>query len=644
MQFHKDGYRAGDPAVADPVAALPPTIDERPLPDEVDVLIVGSGPTGLTLAAQLAAFPDISWALAEAKPGPLKVGQADGIACRTMEMFQSFGFAHKVLEEAYWVNETVFWKPDVDHPDRIRRSHRIQDVEDGLSEMPHVILNQARIHDFFLEVMRHADQPAYPYHGRRLTDVAMPTSSGDPVVATFETGDGRTEVVRASYVVGCDGARSQVRKSMGRRLVGDAANQAWGVMDVLGITDFPDVRFKVIVNSEAGSGIIIPREGGYMTRFYIEMDKLDAGERAADRNVTLDDLVASANRILHPYTLEPAEVPWWSVYEIGQRLCERFDDLDPAMAEVKGEGESPRVFIAGDACHTHSPKAGQGMNVSMRDAFNLGWKLAAVVRGQADPVLLTTYSTERHAVAKELIDFDRKLAAMMSTPAAEDIEQPQPAVDATALQHYFQQQGRFTAGVVTRYAPSIIAAAAPAQHLADGFQVGMRFHSAAVRRIADGRTVELGHCAVADGRWRLYAFADSAKPNAPGSRLTALCDFLTADVRSPLVRFAPSGSDIDSVFDVRGIVQQSHDEIEIADLPPLLLPQVGDLSLIDYEKAFSSVVPDRAGIYDLRRISRDEGALVVVRPDQHIAHVLPLDAWDELCEFFDRFMYSLAST
>ena len=90
------------------------------LPDEVDVLIVGCGPAGLTLAAQLAAFPDIKTRIVEQKSGPLLLGQADGIACRTMEMFEAFGFSERVLKEAYWINETTFWKPD----DNARRQHR----------------------------------------------------------------------------------------------------------------------------------------------------------------------------------------------------------------------------------------------------------------------------------------------------------------------------------------------------------------------------------------------------------------------------------------------------------------------------------------------------------------------------------------
>ena len=127
-----------------------------PIPEELDVLIIGCGPAGLMLAAQLAAFPDIRFAIAELKDGPLLVGQADGIACRTMEMAQAFGFSEKLAREAYWVNETTFWKPDARNSAQIARSSKIQDVEDGLSEFPHVIINQARVHDHLLTFMRNA--------------------------------------------------------------------------------------------------------------------------------------------------------------------------------------------------------------------------------------------------------------------------------------------------------------------------------------------------------------------------------------------------------------------------------------------------------------------------------------------------------
>jgi phenol 2-monooxygenase len=161
----------------------------------------------------------------------------------------------------------------------------------------------------------------------------------------------------------------------------------------------------------------------------------------------------------------------------------------------------------------------------------------------------------------------------------------------------------------------------------------MRFHSASVIRLADAKPVQLGHAARADGRWRLYAFADQAAPGNPTSRLRALCEHLEHAADSPLRRFTPDGADIDSVFDVRAVMQQHHRDLALADLPSLLLPRKGHYGLIDYEKAFT---PDLSNgdIFDLRHIDREHGALVVVRPDQYVAHVLPLDAYDELSAFF----------
>ena len=415
MQFHLNRFRTGDPGLLDVAATGTGRTAQDTLPAKADVLIVGCGPAGLTLAAQLAAFPDIRTVIVEQKSGPLQLGQADGITCRKMEMFEAFGFAQQVLSEAYWVNETTFWKADVAEGadlNRIVRSGRVPDVEEGLSHMPHVILNQARVHDFYLEKMQKSAARLVPHYSRRLTKLERVADASHPypVTAQFErqsdaaVGDdvdghkGELETIRARYVVGCDGARSAVRQSMGLSLKGDSANYAWGVMDVLVNTDFPDIRFKSLIQSASeGSVLLIPREGGYMVRIYVELDKLSANERVEARNITLKELIAAAQRIFHPYTLDVKEVPWWSVYEIGQRLTDRFDDAEPEPEQRLGQRQScsPHIFITGDACHTHSPKAGQGMNVSMQDGFNLGWKLAAVLQGRSPASFLHTYSAER---------------------------------------------------------------------------------------------------------------------------------------------------------------------------------------------------------------------------------------------------------
>lgn len=632
MQFHLNGFQPGDPEIADPAERVQPSGAEGTVPDEVDVLIVGCGPAGLTLAAQLAQFSDIKTCIVEQKPGRLLVGQADGIACRTVEMFHAYGFSERVLKEAYWVNETTFWKPDERTPEKIIRSGRVQDVEDGLSEFPHVILNQARVHDCFLDVMRGSPAKLEPYYSRRVLDLNVDPAA-DSVTVRLERVDaaneGKVETIRARYVVGCDGARSTVRKAIGRELHGDSANHAWGVMDVLAVTDFPDIRFKSLVQSATdGSLLIIPREGGYMVRIYVELAKLDVGERVTSRNITAADVIAKAQRILNPHTLEVKEIAWWSVYEIGQRLTDKFDDVP----ETEIDTRLPRVFIAGDACHTHSPKAGQGMNVSMQDAFNLGWKLAAVLRKQSAPSLLHSYSAERQAVAKELIDFDREWAGILASAAKAG------GADAAKTQDYFVRHGRYTAGTATHYRPSVLTGAASHQHLAQGLVIGKRFHSAPVIRLADARPVHLGHAARADGRFRIYAFSPAEDPAAIGSAIRALCSFLTEAQESPVKRYTPVGADIDSVIDLRAVFQQDHRELAVAAMPPLLLPRKGRYGLIDYEKMFCPDLKSGQDVFAMRGIDRKAGCVVVVRPDQYVAQVLRLDDYAGLASYFDGFM------
>jgi phenol 2-monooxygenase len=467
-----------------------------------------------------------------------------------------------------------------------------------------------------------------PFYGLHAAGVEVDTDDAAeyPVTVTLrhlrefqETGE--TSTIRARYVVGCDGSRSATRAAIGRELTGDATDEHWGVMDVLAVTDFPDIRVKCAISSAAGNVLIIPREGGYLVRLYVELDAVGDREMLDDRSVTPEKLEAVANRIMRPYRIEVRDVGWWSVYEIGQRLCDRFDDV-PAQETAN---RLPRVFIAGDACHTHSAKAGQGMNVSMADAWNLGWKLGAVLRGTARPELLHTYSEERQAVARELIDFDREFSRRFSA-----------GVDQEEFQRYFVEQGRFTAGVTTRYAPSMITGDTTYGHLAEGFPVGMRMHSARVVRLADAKPVHLGHAARADGAWRLYVFADRSDPTGDGSRARALLEFLGSD-GSPIERFTPAGADPDAVIDVRAVFQQGHRDLAVDAMPPVLLPRKGRFGLIDYEKMFCPD-PGAEDIFDLRGVDREAGCMVVVRPDQYVAHVLPLDAHDALTGFFDRML------
>ena len=164
------------------------------------------------------------------------------------------------------------------------------------------------------------------------------------------------------------------------------------------------------------------------------------------------------------------------------------------------------------------------MNVSMQDSFNLGWKLASVLRKRCAPRLLRSYSAERQAIAKELIDFDREWAELLASGGQGK------AFDPAETQSYFVRHGRYTAGTAGHYRPSVITGELTHQHLAKGLPIGMRFHSAPVIRLADAKPLHLGHVVKADGRWRIFAFGGAGNPATPNSGIRTLCEFL-ADAR-----------------------------------------------------------------------------------------------------------------
>ncbi len=645
MQYYQNGFKPGDPtdfrATADS-AATQLLVD---LPEAVDVLIVGCGPAGLVLAAQLAAFPEISTRIVERKPGPLMMGQADGISARSTEIFQSFGFADRVLKEAHFLEAITFWQHAAEKPDQIVRTSKKADGRNVFSEFPHVVLNQARVHHFLLDVMQKSRSQLSPDYCRNLIGLEHQKTprdarSGDcyptrvSLARTDPDHEGQTEVVAAQYVVGCDGARSTVRQLLNLEMRGDSANKAWGVMDLLLVTDFPDIRNKSIIQSaNEGNLLIIPREGGHLVRFYVEMDKLKGSERASNRNITVEQLISAAGRILHPYTIDVKEVVWWSVYEIGQRLCDCFANISPQDSD----SGPPNVFIVGDACHTHSPKAGQGMNVSMHDSFNLGWKLASVIRGHSSPEILHSYAAERRAVAEELLAFDRELATMFSVQEDSSLEQGD-RLEATRLQQYMVKHDGYVSGTLTRYPTSQIVAEPAHQALASGFEVGKRFHSSPVVRLADARPIHLGHVLEADGRWRIVAFSNREDPTGDSTGIRRLAEFLHNAAESPVKRYTPAGSDIDAVIELLVVFQQGYRDINMQELPAFLSPSKGVYGLRDYNKVFCPDVDKGNDIFDERDVNRGKGCIVVVRPDQHVANILPFDGFADLAAFFDRFM------
>ncbi|GAA5951315.1 hypothetical protein JCM21900_003835 [Sporobolomyces salmonicolor] len=639
---------------------------------EVDVLIVGAGPAGLMLATWLSKLK-VKTKIIDKRNTKIFTGQADGVQCRTVEVFQSFGFAERLVLEGAHINEVVFYNPGEDGG--IVRTKRTPDNEPGTSRFPHAVLTQARIEQFMLDAINEFDNltversitptslsvdsslissfapTSYPVTVtlRHLSeDESTPAQTGavpnglfrsnilsDEEAEAIAAGKvdsekaGEEETVRAKFVVGCDGARSWVRKQLGLTLAGDSANSVWGVLDAVVVTDFPDIRLKCTIHSkDAGSILVVPRERD-LVRFYIQMGTTKPGERFDRAAVTPESIIATAQRIFAPYVIDFKHVDWYTLYEVGQRLCPKMT-LDE------------RVFLAGDASHCHSPKAGQGMNVSMMDTYNLGWKLAHVLQGKASPDILKTYQSERHQTAKELIDLDYQLSRMFAAKPQRD-ETDTEGVSLAAFKEFFIKAGRWASGTAVHYKPSLlIAPEREGGSLAPGLPHGMRFESHPVVCIADARPWHLADRFTSDGRYRLVIFAGDVREPSQRAKLENVAAYLDSPAGA-LRTYTPASSDLDSVIEVLTIISNPRTSIEPNAFPDVLWPPKKPYGSRAYDKLYaddsSPVTPEVQGrIYEKLGIDKQKGCVVVVRPDQTVALVAGLEDPEQIGDFFSRFL------
>ena len=189
-------------------------------------------------------------------------------------------------------------------------------------------------------------------------------------------------------------------------------------------------------------------------------------------------------------------------------------------------------------------------------------------------------------------------------------------------------------GFMTQYKPSELTRVED-QELATGYPVGKRFRSAETVRVSDGNRLHLGHLHKADGRFRLYVFADE-DGLSNDSKTAKWADWLANDPESPLVKFTPEGADKSSVFDVKVIYQDDYADINVHEVPAIFRSEVGPYGVEDLNNVFGSGLG--TDIFEERGINKDEGVLVVVRPDQYVSAVMPLSATEDLSALFDAFM------
>ncbi|KAI0424339.1 FAD binding domain-containing protein [Xylaria sp. FL1042] len=692
-----------------------------PIPQsEVDVLIVGAGPAGLMLALWLSRLGIVT-RIVDKRTDKVFSGQADGFQARTYEILDSFGIGERVWKESCKIFEVNFWNPNPDG--RIQRNSRAPDNLASLSRFTESTLHQGRMESFFLDgIAASYPHPASPAHQIRVERMVIPTGlrideekvededaypltitlkhlseeeaaptqrlsnlsdglfrsnlADDDVPHMIQQSNGRKgvreEVVKAKYVVGCDGAHSWTRKALGKdfEMQGEMTDFIWGVLDIVPITDFPDIRTRCMVHSaSSGSLMIIPRENK-LVRLYIQLTEVSACGGRVDRSgITPDFIFKAAQNIISPYKLEYHYCDWWTAYQIGQRVGNKFSKLD-------------RVFLAGDAVHTHSPKAGQGMNVSMQDTYNLGWKIGLVCKKFLRREILSTYELERKQIAKELIAFDHRFSRLFSGRPAKDILD-ETGVSMEEFSNTFSMSHMFTSGIGVNYKPSALVSKPPEHHtvknhleieadqnaaydraqsklfLATNCTPGMRFPSFQVVAQSDARPWQLHHKMPSDGRFRLVVFSGNISQPTRRGLVNDLGAWLSADLLSkyPLITLSP-GSDSysgtkkfqpehdPSIIDVLLIHTAKRGDVEILrDLHDVYHPFDPKLGW-DYDKVLVDEVSYSNGngrAYEGYGVDPEEGALVIVRPDGYVGLVTSVEkeGWGEIAKWFHGVLRSV---
>lgn len=491
-------------------------------------------------------------------------GRADGLQPKTIETLRMLNLADELLQQAVKVYDISLWhsatntgadgtddaiRDDPDRPVQLSRVGREVHYPAFIVDLidPFVLIgHQGMVEKVFVEDLAKRGVSVRRCH--RFDGLTVRDDGSLEVQARFNvTRDLRS--FETSFVVGCDGAHSRVRKII---LPSDTAARddpsemsVWGVLDGEVDTDFPDIWTKCVVFSERfGSILIMPRERD-MTRLYIEM-RPDANIHAANSNPSLVQaaIMRRAAQILLPYRIRWRSVEWFGQYRVSQRVAPRFASIvqTPTSSSMRQQtptptsnpstttntqhtdDPSPRIFIAGDAAHTHSPKAAQGMNTALHDSWNLAWKLNMAVRGLARaPVLLDSYSLERQKIAQDLIAFDLEHANEMSRG------------DPATMADNFRRNVRFVSGVGCEYGPSELNWEPEGVRVGDGTdgqgglealgaRPGCTLPPGKVSRYIDANPVDVQLDIPVLGQFRVYFFVPDILSSPSASFLMSLCD------------------------------------------------------------------------------------------------------------------------
>ncbi|KAI6781995.1 Phenol hydroxylase [Emericellopsis cladophorae] len=627
------------------------SIKENVRPDGVayyDIVIVGAGPVGLMLSTMLARW-GYKIKHVDNRPEPTPTGRADGIQPRSLDLLRNMGLKAAIMDhKPARVYEVAFWDPNCKGIVRTGTWASCPTFIDARYPFT-TLLHQGLIERVFIaDLEKNGVHVHRPWTVRDFqTDPAQDVTY--PVQVELSQVDGpRTEKIRAKYLFGGEGARSFVREKLGIPVrYHDPISHVWAVLDGVVDTDFPDIKMKATIHSEHGSIMVIPRENE-MVRLYIQLASSSDPDWESKRKSTESEVQEMAKKILQPYRITWERVEWFSVYPIGQGIADNYT-LDQ------------RVFLGGDACHTHSPKAGQGMNTAFLDAQNLAWKIHAVESGFAKRDLLKTYEPERRKMAQKLLEFDNRYAKLFSQriPAADEVKAASDNHGTEAEEHdndfvkMFKESCEFTSGYGVYYEPNVLnwSPDHPAQSSlmlkkATKLSPGHLFINTDVTRVVDANIVHLEQEVPLNGSFRLFVFGGDPKKSR-----AALCDLANGLVAKKSFYTNHLRQDVSSVshheknnphslfFTICTVFATKRSDIEISrDVPGVLARYREHVYADDLhdEKVPAAKAPAHA-----KTGFGDSQGVVVVRPDGYVGAIVELQegkgTMEALNEYFSAF-------
>ncbi|HXI31975.1 MAG TPA: FAD-dependent monooxygenase [Vicinamibacterales bacterium] len=353
---------------------------------DTEVLVAGAGPTGLVLALWLTRL-GVRVRVVDKAEQMVTTSRALAVQARTLELYGQIGLADVVAARGRRAVAASLWVAGR----KVARAV-FGDMGVGISPFPYALIFPQDEHErLLIDRLREAGVEV-----ERHVELAGVEEAEGAVLARLKRADGRVESCRATYLAGCDGAHSAVREALGIGFPGGIYAHLFYVADVE--ASGPAMNGDVHVALERTDFLVVfPLKGDGRARL-IGTVKADA---EGEKNLSWRDV---STRVIDWMRIDVARVNWFSTYRVHHRVAERF--------------RSGRAFLLGDAAHVHSPVGGQGMNTGIGDAVNLAWKLAAVLRGAADPAILDTYESERIAFARRLVATTDRAFTGVTSPGA----------------------------------------------------------------------------------------------------------------------------------------------------------------------------------------------------------------------------------